>query len=240
METTDHYATLLLVEDNANLAELMQHFLEDSGYHVTVIADGTVARDHIIEHQPDLTILDIMLPGMDGLAVCRQVRPHYKHPIIILTAKNDPIDEILGLELGADDYLTKPVEPKLLVSRVRAHLRRALEFNQALSGSPDREEPSPIDVDHRNRLAYCWDEPLDLTTPEFNLLALLHSKPGHIFTRDDIMKALRGIEYDGQSRAIDMLVSSLRSKLPFKEAIKTVRSKGYFLVEPHLLSACDK
>lgn len=239
MDTMDHYASVLLVEDNTNLADLMEHFLTDSGYDVTVIADGQEARDHIIEHQPDLTILDIMLPTLDGMDVCRQVRPHYKHPIIILTAKSDAIDEILGLELGADDYLSKPVEPKLLVSRVRAHLRRAREFNQALT-DPAESDQVPITVDERNRLAYCWGKPLKLTTPEFNLLSLLNSKPGEVFSRDDIMKSLRGIEYDGQSRAIDMLVSSLRSKLPFQEAIKTVRSKGYFLVEPHLLIASDK
>lgn len=233
------YAHILLVEDNASLAELTQHYLQESGYRVVVISDGEAARRYIVEQQPDLTVLDIMLPSLDGLAVCRQVRSDYKNPIIILTAKNDPVDEILGLEIGADDYLAKPVDPKLLLSRIRANLRRAREFNQAistqasLSGVPTKS--SILSVDQRNRIAHCRGNSLDLTGPEFDLLALLHSQPGHVFSRDEITHALRGIEYDGQSRVIDMLISSLRGKLPLKDPIKTVRNKGYLLVEDHLL-----
>lgn len=237
-----NYAHILLVEDNENLAELTQHYLRESGYRVDVISDGNEALSYIIEQQPDLTVLDIMLPGMDGLAVCRQVRSQYKNPIIILTAKNDPVDEILGLEIGADDYLAKPVDPKLLLSRVRANLRRAGEFNQAVAAAPrdsERSEPPILTVDRRNRIAQCLGDTLELTGPEFDLLSLLHSRPGHVFTRDDIMQALRGIEYDGQSRAIDMLVSALRTKIPLDGAIKTVRNKGYLLLEEHLLNATE-
>lgn len=244
MAEIEGYGHILLVEDNASLAELTQHYLQESGYRVVVIGDGEAARQYIIEHQPDLTVLDIMLPSLDGLAVCRQVRSEYKQPIIILTAKNDPIDEILGLEIGADDYLAKPVEPKLLLSRIRANLRRAREFNQAMPSAPAPVKASTdrqpiLQVDRRNRVARCQGQSLALTGPEFDLLALLHSRPGYVFSRDEITHVLRGIDYDGQSRGIDMLVSSLRSKLPLKEAIKTVRNKGYLLVEEHLLTLAD-
>lgn len=242
MLTNERYARILLVEDNAMLAELTQHYLQEAGYQVDIVGNGIEARHYIVEQQPDLTVLDIMLPGIDGLEVCRQVRPNYKNPIIILTAKNDPIDEILGLEIGADDYLAKPVDPKLLLSHIRAKLRRIREFDAATSPSlPSATTLEPaLAVDRRNRIVYCHGQPLELTEPEFELIALLDSEPGHVFSRDEIMRSLRGIEYDGQSRLIDMLVSSLRAKLPFREAIKTVRNKGYLLVENHLLSACDK
>lgn len=244
MAEIESYGHILLVEDNASLAELTQHYLQESGYRVVVIGDGEAARQYIIEHQPDLTVLDIMLPSLDGLAVCRQVRSEYKQPIIILTAKNDPVDEILGLEIGADDYLAKPVDPKLLLSRIRANLRRAREFNPATSAAPapakaNRDEQPILQVDRRNRVAQCQGKNLALTGPEFDLLALLHSRPGYVFSRDEITHALRGIDYDGQSRVIDMLVSSLRSKLPLKEPIKTVRNRGYLLVEEHLLTLAD-
>ncbi|MEX0622734.1 response regulator transcription factor [Saccharospirillum sp.] len=244
MAEIDGYAHILLVEDNASLAELTQHYLQESGYRVVVISDGEAARRYIVEQQPDLTVLDIMLPSLDGLAVCRQVRSDYKNPIIILTAKNDPLDEILGLEIGADDYLAKPVDPKLLLSRIRANLRRAREFNQAISSQASINGATPtkspaLSVDRRNRVALCRGNSLDLTGPEFDLLALLHSQPGHVFSRDEITHALRGIEYDGQSRVIDMLISSLRSKLPLQDPIKTVRNKGYLLVEEHLLTPED-
>lgn len=241
MENIAGYAKVLLVEDNETLAELTQSYLEEAGYKVTIISNGLEAREYIIEQQPDLTVLDLMLPGMDGLEVCRQVRSEYKNPIIILTAKNDPIDEILGLEIGADDYLAKPVDPKLLLSHIRAKLRRAREFDSSVAdGNSSQGATEPLVVDKRNRVVFCLGETLELSEPEFELIALLQSEPGHVFSRDEIMRSLRGIEYDGQSRLIDMLVSNLRSKLPFKEAIKTVRNKGYLLVESHLLTAYDK
>ncbi|MCH8531700.1 MAG: response regulator transcription factor [Saccharospirillum sp.] len=232
MDTITDYARLLLVEDNDDLALLTQQFLQASGYQCKVIRNGLEARDYIVEQQPDLTILDVMLPGLDGLAICRQVRPNYKKPILMLTARTDPTDEILGLEIGADDYLFKPVEPKRLLSRIRAMLRRATEFNEASDSSNAQEV---LFIDKRNRVVTCYGEPIDLTGPEFDLLSLLASQPGQVFSRDAIMQSLRGIEYDGFSRVIDMIVSGLRAKLPFEEVIKTVRGKGYLLLEGHLL-----
>lgn len=232
MDTITDYAQLLLVEDNDELAKLTQQFLEASGYQCKVIRNGLEAKAYILEQQPDLTILDVMLPGLDGLAICRQVRPHYKKPILMLTARTDPTDELLGLEIGADDYLCKPVEPKRLLSRIRAMLRRATEFNDNISLN---EPTEALCIDHRNRVVTCYGVAIDLTGPEFDLLSLLSSKPGEVFSRDAIMQALRGIEYDGFSRVIDMIVSGLRAKLPFEEVIKTVRGKGYLLLEAHLL-----
>lgn len=234
------YAKLLVVEDNATLADFVRDYLDTAGYSVAVIADGHQACQTIIDQQPDLTILDIMLPGLDGMEVCRRVRPHYSAPILMLTARDEAMDEILGLEIGADDYLTKPVDPKLLLSRIRANLRRAREFNQPLRGEPAGGMPELLEVDRRNREVRCQGEPIDLTGPEFDLLDLLEANAGEVLSRDDIMRGLRGIEYDGHSRMIDMLISSLRAKLPFNQAIKTVRNRGYLLVERHRLSACDK
>lgn len=233
MDTITDYAHLLLVEDNDDLAKLTQQYLQASGYRCEVIRNGLEAKAYIIEQQPDLTILDVMLPGMDGLAICRQVRPHYKKPILMLTARTDPTDEILGLEIGADDYLCKPVDPKRLLSRIRAMLRRATEFNEA--GAASDSTTDALVIDRRNRVVACYGETIDLTGPEFDLLALLARQPGQVFSRDAIMQSLRGIEYDGFSRVIDMIVSGLRAKLPFEEVIKTVRGKGYLLLEGHLL-----
>lgn len=232
METITDYAHLLLVEDNEALAKLTQQYLQASGYQCEVIRNGLEAKTYIVERQPDLTILDVMLPGLDGLAICRQVRPYYKKPILMLTARTDPTDEILGLEIGADDYLCKPVDPKRLLSRIRAMLRRATEFNEstALENTTDA-----LFIDQRNRIVACYGEPIELTGPEFDLLALLASEPGEVFSRDAIMQSLRGIEYDGFSRVIDMIVSGLRAKLPFEEVIKTVRGKGYLLLEAQFL-----
>lgn len=236
------YARLMLVEDDERLAQLTAEYLEREGYHVDIVGDGGEASREIPAQQPDLVILDVMLPGQDGLAVCRQVRPAYSGPIILLTARDQIMDEILGLEVGADDYLAKPVAPERLLARVRAHLRRIREFSGQGEGAQSdlRSSDGPIDprpsvdrvlvLEESDREAWCQGRKLDLTRPQYDLLALFLAHPGKVLSREDISGGLRGVPYDGYSRHIDILVSGLRQAIGVKEVIKTVRNRGYMLV----------
>lgn len=224
------YGRLVLVEDDVALSDLTRQYLTREGFEVQTVADGLQAPDRIQAWAPDLVILDIMLPGQDGLEVCRQIQRFYQGPILFLTARGESLDEILGLELGADDYLTKPVEPRVLLARIKAHLRRSRRI-KAPSGVSDGTVLDWLNVDKRNLKVTCQGRDVELTQPEFNLLCLLYDQPGVIHSRDDIMKALRGIEYDGVSRTVDILVSGIRQKLGLENAIRTVRGKGYLLVE---------
>lgn len=227
------FPRILLVEDDSRLAELTAAYLNKYEYTVEIEARGDVAVVRIPAEQPDLIILDVMLPGMDGFDVCRSVRAHYRGPILMLTARNDDIDQILGLELGADDYLSKPVEPRLLLARVKALLRRAA-FRSQDAGSTDQPHTlnfGRFTISHATRDVQLGDERIDLTTAEFDLLWLLASHAGEILSRDDILQALRGIGFDGLDRSIDARVSRLRKKLGDNPEdptrIKTVRGKGY-------------
>ncbi len=224
------YGRLVLVEDDVVLSDLTRQYLTREGFEVLTIADGLQAPDRIQAWAPDLVILDIMLPGQDGLEVCRQIQRFYQGPILFLTARGESLDEILGLELGADDYLTKPVEPRVLLARIKAHLRRSRRINER-AGVSDVAVLDWLNVDKRNLKVTCQGRDIELTQPEFNLLCLLYDQPGVIHSRDEIMKSLRGIEYDGVSRTVDILVSGIRQKLGLENAIRTVRGKGYLLVE---------
>lgn len=240
MSTPKPYGQLLLVEDDRRLSRLTAAYLEQQGYTVEQLADGDIAAARIPEAQPDLVILDIMLPGRDGLEVCRQVRHQYQGPIILLTARDQAMDEVLGLEVGADDYLTKPVEPERLLARIRAHLRRAREFTGTPQSDsavvvPDaRPGRQPIEtviqVHEQDREIWCQGRRLHLHRPEYDLLTLLLSRPGHLFSRDELSLALRGVAYDGASRHIDILVSGVRQAIGQPAVIKTVRNRGYQLV----------
>lgn len=224
------YGRLVLVEDDVALSDLTRQYLTREGFEVMTVSDGLQAPDRIQAWAPDLVILDIMLPGQDGLEVCRQIQRFYRGPILFLTARGESLDEILGLELGADDYLTKPVEPRVLLARIKAHLRRSRRRND-WSDVSDGSVLDWLNVDKRNLRVTCQGRDIELTQPEFNLLCLLYDQPGVIHSRDEIMKSLRGIEYDGVSRTVDILVSGIRQKLGLENAIRTVRGKGYLLVE---------
>ncbi|MDN0074761.1 winged helix-turn-helix domain-containing protein [Crenobacter sp. SG2303] len=221
---------IFLVEDDERLAELVSAYLTKHGYGVTVHPRGDTAEAAILETKPDLVILDVMLPGKDGFEVCKGLRPHYAGLILMMTARDDEIDEILGLELGADDYLAKPVEPRRLLARVRALLRRAGEHE---GGSSDDRALSfgRFSISQATREATLDHAPIELTTAEFDLLWLLASQAGLVLSRDDIMNALRGIGFDGLDRSIDARISRLRKKLDDNPdsptRIKTVRGKGY-------------
>lgn len=221
---------LLLVEDDQRLADLVKVYLSKHGYEVLHHGRGDTAADAILADNPDLVILDVMLPGKDGFEVCRDIRPRYHGRILMMTARDEEIDEILGLELGADDYLTKPVEPRRLLARIRALLRRS-DTDASQAAEDGRIVFGQFSISQATREATLGTDTLELTTAEFDLLWLLASHAGEILSRDDIMNALRGIGFDGLDRSIDARISRLRKKLgdnpDTPTRIKTVRGKGY-------------
>ncbi|MCB9744812.1 MAG: response regulator [Alphaproteobacteria bacterium] len=214
---------ILLVEDDAPLAGLIQEYLQRNGMQVEVEGRGDRAVSRILDAPPDLVVLDLMLPGLDGLAVCRAVRERYAGPILMASAQGEDVDQIVGLEMGADDYLPKPLNPRLLLARVRALLRR---------GPPERAERRDLgglEVDRSLREARLDGALLELTTGEFETLWVLAAQAGHVVDRDALSLAVRGAPHDGLDRTIDVLISRLRRKLG-PRWIKTVRGEGYQLI----------
>jgi two-component system response regulator RstA len=232
---------ILIVEDDERLADLTREYLTNNGLSVSVEHNGVVAVQRIKAEQPDLVILDLMLPGEDGLGVCRLVRPEYSGPIIMLTARTDELDQVVGLEVGADDYLCKPVTPRLLLARISAMLRRSSKLKSAsetaaLTDSAEaRHHFGSLIIDNSMREAWLGDEDIELTSAEFDLLWLLASNAGRVLSREEIFSDLRGISYNGQDRSIDVRVSRIRSKIgddpEHPRRIKTVRSRGYLFVK---------
>ena len=223
---------ILLVEDDERLAELTAEYLSKNDFEVAIEPRGDTACTRIPADTPDVGVLDVMLPGKDGFEVCRTVRPHYQGVILMLTARDEDMDQILGLELGADDFISKPVQPRVLLARVRALLRRAgpSEGSEG-GGAGDELVFGRFRINQATRSAELGDAAIDLTTAEFDLLWLLACHAGTVLSRDDLLQRLRGIGFDGLDRSIDARISRLRKKLgddPDNPArIKTVRGKGY-------------
>ena len=234
MTPVPHYHNILLVEDDKRLSDLVVEYLEKQGLKVAVEYRGDTAVKRIIEMQPDLVILDLMLPGLDGLEVCRQVRPQYAAPILMLTAKDEDFDQVVGLELGADDYVIKPVQPRVLLARVRTLLRRVRPVENE-SETPEIEATKLVfgclAIDTASRSVTLNNDALELTTQEYELLYLLAQNVGQVLSRDAILTSLSGIEYDGLDRSVDIRISRLRKLLEADPAkpigIKTVRAQGY-------------
>ncbi len=230
VSATSDQPRILIVEDDERLAELTREYLESNGMIVSVVGNGKQAIRQIRREQPDLVVLDLMLPGADGLTVCREVRPDYHKPILMLTARTDDMDQVLGLEIGADDYVAKPVKPRVLLARVKALLRR-VETDQVGAG---RLEFDDLVVDNSAREVLYKGESVELTSAEYDLLWLLASNAGTVLSREMIFERLRGIQYDGQDRSIDVRISRIRPKIgddpDSPRRIKTVRSKGYLFV----------
>ena len=227
---------ILIVEDDERLATLTREYLENNGLHVSVEGDGAKAVDRILNERPDLVVLDLMLPGEDGVSICRRVRSQYGGQILMLTARTDDLDEVLGLEMGADDYVAKPVRPRVLLARIRALLRRsAAPVEEPVDIDQSRLCFGPLVVDNSMREAWLEERSVELTSAEFDLLWLLCSNAGRVLSREEIFSQLRGIEYDGQDRSIDVRVSRIRPKIGddpmHPRLIKTVRSKGYLFVK---------
>jgi two-component system response regulator RstA len=221
----------MIVEDDERLATLTSDYLSANGLSVTVVSNGNEAIRRIPAEQPDIVVLDLMLPGADGLTVCREVRRQYRNPILMLTARTDDMDQILGLEMGADDYVAKPVKPRLLLARVRALLRR---IEPDAESPPSRLEFGNLVIDNSAREVILDGQSVEMTSAEYDLLWLLASHAGTVLSRETIFERLRGIQYDGQDRSIDVRISRIRPKVgddpDNPRRIKTVRSKGYLFV----------
>jgi len=219
---------ILIVEDEQKIAALLKEYLEKAGYRATIAGRGDQAVAQVRKSSPDLMLLDIMLPGMDGMAVCREVRKFSNLPIVMITAKVEEIDRLLGLEIGADDYICKPFSPREVVARVKAVLRRinpeTVENNLSLG---------PLVLDENTHLAKVSGQPLDLTPSEFKLLQVLISQPGRVFSRDELLARVQGYDCEGYDRTIDSHIKNLRKKLadhlPGQEIITTVYGIGYKL-----------
>ena len=216
----------------------MVEYLEQQGFHISHEIRGDRAPARILAEQPELVILDLMLPGLDGHGVCRQIRPGYTGPIMMLTARDEDLDQVLGLELGADDYVVKPVQPRVLLARIHALLRR---YGSVVAGHPEAPSQAVSELNFRRlqlsrvrREVRLEGAPVPLTDNELELLWLLASCAGEVLDRDTILTRLRGIGYDGLDRSVDIAVSRLRRKLepdPARPAgIKTVRGRGYLFV----------
>ncbi|HOP27452.1 MAG TPA: response regulator transcription factor [Candidatus Sabulitectum sp.] len=216
---------ILLVEDDVPLASLLSEYLASRGYAVEVLHKGSEVKKTVFARRPDLLILDLMLPDMNGLDICRSLREGWRGPILMLTAMKDDIDVVTGLEMGADDYLGKPVAPRVLLARVRALLRRSSTDLEA-----EMIEAGPLSINIPSRKASLNGTLLELTTTEFDLLALLARRAGRVQQRSVLVEELRGIDFDSFDRSVDVLVSRLRRKLgEHGHLIKTVRGLGYLL-----------
>ena len=222
---------ILLVEDDQRLAELTAEYLTKNDLQVSIESRGDRAEARILAEQPDLVILDVMLPGKDGFEVCRGVRQQYRGVILMLTARDEDFDQILGLEMGADDYIAKPVQPRVLLARIKALLRRLPVAGEGPAGEAEKMVFGQFLISQATRTAFLGDHIIYLTTAEFDLLWLLASHAGNVLSRDDLLQELRGIGFDGLDRSIDARISRLRKKLnddpENPTRIKTVRGKGY-------------
>jgi DNA-binding response OmpR family regulator len=225
-------ATILLVEDTTELAEVIRRELEGNGYHVHLATDGPTALRLHDQVRPDLIILDWLLPGLDGLEVLRRLRQAASTPVLMLTARAEEADRVLGLEVGADDYLTKPFAMREFLARVRALLRRVDLIRQTLRADRAFDERplrhGPLTLDPRDHQATLDGRPLDLSRTEFQLLHLLLRNPGRAFSREYLLEAVWEQPYIAGDRAIDNAVLRLRKKLgPLGEALETVWGVGY-------------
>jgi two-component system alkaline phosphatase synthesis response regulator PhoP len=203
--------TILVVDDEAKIAQLARDYLEHAGFAVLTAGDGVAAVQTAREKQPDLIVLDLGLPALDGLDVTRAVRRMGDTPIIMLTARGEETDKLIGLELGADDYIVKPFSPKELVARVRAVLRRAEARREESTTQIVRAADLTLDLP--KMAATVGERPVQLTTTEFQLLGALAQQPGRIFTRAQLLDAVRGVAFESYERAIDAHIKNIRRKI---------------------------
>jgi two-component system, OmpR family, alkaline phosphatase synthesis response regulator PhoP len=225
--------TVLVVDDEPKIVQLARDYLEHAGFTVLTTGDGGDAIQLARSQKPDLIVLDLGLPSLDGLDVTRALRADSNVPIVILTARDDEVDRILGLELGADDYMTKPFSPRELVARVRSVLRRS---ERAVGPPVGRLVAGDLVVDRERHAVEVAGRPVDLTATEFSLLATLAAQPGRVFTRSQLLDALHGVAFESYERAIDAHVKNIRRKLePDPHApryLLTVHGVGYRVADP--------
>jgi two-component system alkaline phosphatase synthesis response regulator PhoP len=221
--------TILVVDDERNIVALVRLYLEKEGFNVVAASDGEQALVQYERTDPDLVVLDVMLPKLDGFEVCRELRRRGDVPILMLTARSEDIDAIVGLELGADDYVTKPFNPRALVARVKAILRRT--DVTAKGGRPI--QVGDLRIDPRRREASVGDRRLDLRAREFDLLAALARDPGVVLSRDALLEDVWGTDFPGETRTVDVHVAEVRKKLGDDgPQVETIRGIGYRLVPP--------
>ncbi len=224
---------ILLVDDDIELQQLISQYLQTNGFSIVCRNDGDNIEDTIAEFQPDIIILDLMLPGIDGLSICKNIRDSFTGAIIMLTALGDDIDEVTGLEVGADDYLAKPIQPRVLLAHIRAQLRRQSQLLQHNSSDVIHCFENNIIIDASKRTVKNKDHEVLLSSAEFDLLWLLAQNVGSITERDYLHQQIFRLPYDGIDRSIDLRISRVRKKLNDdpKEPliIKTVRNVGYLL-----------
>jgi DNA-binding response OmpR family regulator len=222
---------IVLVEDDLRLSELVSRYLEANGFRVTAIASGDTVVEQVYRDPPDLVILDLGLPGLDGLSICKQLRPAYAKPILILTARNSDIDHVLGLEMGADDYVIKPVEPRVLMARVNALLRRS---DAVASPAMPILKFGDLAISTAGRSVSLAGRPIALSSSEFQLLVYLARHAGEAQSREKLYRELYHRDYDGMDRLLDVRISHLRKKLnddaDNPEGIKTIWGEGYLFV----------
>lgn len=236
MSTTDQ-PHILIVEDDQELAQWTGDYLSTKGFRISIVGLGQAAIDFVNDTPPDLVLLDGMLPDVDGLDVCKGIRQQYDSPIIMLTARDEEIDEVLGLEVGADDYMTKPVRARALLARIRSHLRRAQPSNDDTNKIElnARITLSGLVIDQQARTVELNHQPINVTSNEFDVMWLLAKKAGSVVTREELVTQLRGFDYDGFDRSIDLRISRLRKKLGDDPSephrIKTIWGKGYLFAK---------
>lgn len=229
IESLSMSETILVVDDEKKIIDLARMYLEQDGYQVIDATDGLSARRQILEDAPNLVVLDLMLPGMDGLEVCRKVRAESDVPIIMLTARGDDIDKIVGLELGADDYLTKPFNPRELVARVKAILRRTDRAGNH-AGAPVPIVIGNLRIHAQRRTVEVEGVGIDLRMKEFDLLQTLAENKGVVYSRERLLDVVWGYDFAGETRTVDVHIAHLRHKLKDMEArIETVWGVGYKL-----------
>lgn len=221
--------TILVVDDEPEIVRLLRSYLEKDGYRVVTAYNGADALYTARHEKPDLVVLDILMPKMDGLAFTRRVRREQDVPIIMLTARAEETDRIVGLEMGADDYVTKPFSPREIVARVRAVLRRA----QPRPEAPPVLRVGPIVLDRAEHTVTVTEEPVDLTPTEFDVLETLMREPGRVFSRGEILEAVQGVAFEAYERTVDAHIKNLRRKIEPDPAtpryVLTVRGAGYRL-----------
>lgn len=221
---------VLIVDDDYESAKLFGEYLVQHNYQVAYELNGAFAVERILNDQPDIVLLDLLMPGVDGLSVCRQVRNYFHNPIVILTGLQEEADIVTGLEIGADAYLVKPIKPRVLLAHVRAQLRSASDKAVAAEDGLCIE-CDDIRIDLKKRAVYKAGQEVELTNAEYDLLAFLAQQKGQVVARNDIYQKLRKLEYNGLDRGIDLRISRLRKKLgddpKCPQLIKTVRGIGY-------------
>ncbi|WP_163538933.1 response regulator transcription factor [Gracilibacillus sp. YIM 98692] len=219
---------IYIVEDDANIRDIVKAYLKKEGYQVTMMETAEAAWEQSYSEHPDMWILDIMLPGMDGYELCRKIREVSEVPIIIISAKDEEVDKILGLELGSDDYLTKPFSPRELVARVKRLFKRAEGQLQQEQKQPDFIEQQGLKIDKQARQVFWHEEEIEVTAKEFDMLEIFATRPNRAFSREELLSLVWGDDYFGSDRAVDDLVKRLRKKLD-KLPVETVWGYGYRL-----------